>query len=272
MGEDQNTPKPFRFESMWTSDPSNFVVVKSAWSKQFVGTLAFCLSQKIIESKSSLKKWNRDVFGNIHFKIKTLTDQIDTMQDLPPSASNFSSKNSILCELNECMIREDMHWRKKSRNQWLTSTNLNTRFFHLATIIRRRKIAIDFIKDENGTWLSGRHLVSDCFINYYKNLFTSQHTHPSHHIDLSDIIPHSISSKENEALYAIPSDDEIKSVAFSFASSKSPGPDGMSAIFSQILLGYYWQRSHSHGSIFFCQWSHVKRNEPHLHHSHPQDP
>ena len=92
------------------------------------------------------------------------------------------------------------------------------------------RMQLIFIKDENGTWLLGHHLVSDCFINYYKNLFTSQHTHPSHHIDLSDIIPHSISSKENEALCAIPSDDEIKFVAFSFASSKSPGPDGMSAI------------------------------------------
>ncbi|KAF3951872.1 hypothetical protein CMV_022522 [Castanea mollissima] len=76
----------------------------------------------------------------------------------------------------------------------------------------------------------GRHLVSDCFINYYKNLFTSQHTQPSHHIDLSDIIPHSISSEENEALCAIPSDDEIKFVAFSFASSKSPGLDVQSCL------------------------------------------
>ena len=119
---------------MWTHDPSSFIIVKFAWSKLFIGTPAFCLSQKIEESKSSLKKWNRDVFGNIHFKIKTLTDQINTIQDLPPSVSNFFSENSLLCELNECMIHEDMHWRQKSRNQWLTSTNLNTRFFHLSTI------------------------------------------------------------------------------------------------------------------------------------------
>ena len=130
-----------------------------------------------------------------------------------------------------------MHWHQKSRNQWLTSTNLNTRFFHLSTIIQRRKNAIDFIKDENGTWLSRRHLVSDCFINYYKNLFTSRHTHPSHHIDLLDIIPHSISFEENEALCAIPSNDEIKSVAFSFASSKSLGLDSMSATFYKSNWG-----------------------------------
>ena len=85
--------------------------------------------------------------------------------------------------------------------------------------------------------LSRRHLVSDCFINYYKNLFISQHTHPSHHIDLLDIIPHSISFEENETLCAIPSDDEIKSVAFSIASSKSPGPDGMSASFYKSYWG-----------------------------------
>ena len=141
-----------------------------------------------------------------------------------------------MCELNECMIREDLHWRQKSRIQWYPSSNLNTRFFHLSTIIRRRKNAIDLIKDDFGSWLSGHQQVSDCFVNFYKNHFTSQHPHPCHHIDLSGLIPHSISPDETESLCAIPSDDEIKSIAFSFASSKSPGPDGMLAIFYKS----YW--------------------------------
>lgn len=47
----------------------------------------------------------------------------------------------------------------------------------------------------------------------------------------------SISFEENEALCAIPSNDEIKSVAFSFASSKSLGLDSMSATFYKSNWG-----------------------------------
>ena len=36
---------------------------------------------------------------------------------------------------------------------------------------------------------------------------------------------------DNELLCSILTDDEIKSVVFSFGSLKAPGPDGMSVIF-----------------------------------------
>jgi len=49
------------------------------------------------------------------------------------------------------------------------------------------------------------------------------------------IIP-SVSDMENDSLFSIPSDQEIKDVVFSFGSYKAPDPDGMSAIFYKT----YW--------------------------------
>ncbi|KAK7855068.1 hypothetical protein CFP56_029759 [Quercus suber] len=74
MGETHIYPKPFRFESMWTRDPSSFAVIKGALIKRFHGSLTYCLSQKIREAEFLLKKCNKDVFGNICYKIKSITD------------------------------------------------------------------------------------------------------------------------------------------------------------------------------------------------------
>ena len=74
MGETHIYPKPFRFESMWTRDLSSFAVIKGALIKRFHGSLTYCLSQKIREAEFLLKEWNKDVIGNICYKIKSITD------------------------------------------------------------------------------------------------------------------------------------------------------------------------------------------------------
>ena len=121
----------------------------------------------------------------------------------PLSPFNSTIENQLLMELNECLIQEELFWHQKSRNQWFTSSNLNTRFFHLS---------------------------------YYKNLFTSQLTLHSPHIDLLTLITPFVFDVENDSLWSILSDQEIKDVVFSFGSYKAPSPDGMSAIFYKT----YW--------------------------------
>lgn len=112
--------------------------------------LLFVSTNKIKESQHLLRKWNCEHFGNIHNQICNLYEQINMIQIELPSPSNSATENQLLTELNECLIREELFWHQKSKNQWFTSSNLNTRFFHLSTIIKRRSNAINFIKDDNG--------------------------------------------------------------------------------------------------------------------------
>ena len=51
-GESRSYPKPFRFEAMWTRDPSSHDVIKTVWSKLFHGSVAFCLTKKKKKKKS----------------------------------------------------------------------------------------------------------------------------------------------------------------------------------------------------------------------------
>ena len=132
------------------------------------------------------------------------------------------------------MIREESLWKQKSHTKWLPATDLNTKFFHLSTIVRRRRNAIDFLKNQQGNWISGREDIGKCFVDFFTGLFTS--SNPSIPNNLDGLISPSLSQDDIEMLTKIPTADEIKKVVFSMGSNKSPGADGMPALFFK----FYW--------------------------------
>ena len=62
-------PRPFIFEEFWTHDTSCNSVISSAWVKNFLDSSAFILSKKLKATKSALKVWKSNHFGNIQQKI-----------------------------------------------------------------------------------------------------------------------------------------------------------------------------------------------------------
>jgi hypothetical protein len=76
-------------------------------------------------------------------------------------------------ELNELLLQEDLLWKTKSRETWLTCKDLNTKFFHASTLIRRRRNSIDFLKTSSGAWISDRNSIGGCFTSHYNSLFSS---------------------------------------------------------------------------------------------------
>ena len=65
-------------------------------------------------------------------------------------------------------------WRQKSREIWLKEGDKNSKFFHVTTIIRRRRNSIDAVKAENGEWILDKSKISDYFLNNFKNVFQEE--------------------------------------------------------------------------------------------------
>ena len=170
----------------------------------------------------------------ISFIFYTKWDQLDQIQREEPTSENLEKEANTNLELHKWLIREESLWKQKSRTKWLPATDLNTKFFHLSTIVRRRRNAIDFLKNQQGNWISGREDIEKCFVDFFIGLFTS--SNPSIPNNLDGLISPSLSQDDIEMLTKIPTADEIKKVVFSMGSNKSPGPDGMSALFFK----FYW--------------------------------
>ena len=105
-----------------------------------------------------------------------------------------------------------MVWRQKSRELWLKLGDKNSKFFHLSTIIHRRRNNIDAIKNEEGTWIHESGQIRDKFWENFINLFKEEEVYFPEHLD--HLVLPCITEEENEGLICIPTPEEIKDVLF----------------------------------------------------------
>ncbi|KAG6643272.1 hypothetical protein CIPAW_09G198500 [Carya illinoinensis] len=124
------SPKSFKFEEFWTYDPTNHGKLKAP--------------------KTTFKLWNQISFGNIPNEIKKLNQAPHKIQTQEPSQIPDNLENDLKEQLNEMLKKEESLWIQKSRITWLTTTDLNTKFFHTSTIVRCRRNNIESLKIGNG--------------------------------------------------------------------------------------------------------------------------
>lgn len=137
--------------------------------------------------------------------------------------------SKLKLDLEDLLIKEEILWRNKSRETWLACKDLNTRFFHTSTLIRRRSNVVDFLKIDSGAWFSERSAIGGTLVNHFSNIFSSS----SPYIDeeMLNLFAPSISDEENDLLCSIPSEIEVVQALSSLGSTKAPGPDGFTALF-----------------------------------------
>lgn len=230
-------PRPFRFEKFWTRDPTCGIVIEEAWSTQIRGSPSFCLAQKLKLTKTTIEHWNKHYFGDIKTKLNSTLYLLDVTQQAPHLDSNLALELHLQSLLDEYLKHEESHlkheeslWKHKSRELWLTTSDLNTRFLHTSTLIRRRCNSISLLQYSQGGWLTERAEIGACFVNnYFKELFTS--TNPSPQADLLNLFDRIITEDDNTLLYAPPTESEVYDSLTSLGRSKAPGHDGFTALF-----------------------------------------
>uniref|UniRef100_A0A2N9H0H1 aminobutyraldehyde dehydrogenase n=1 Tax=Fagus sylvatica TaxID=28930 RepID=A0A2N9H0H1_FAGSY len=147
----------------------------------------------------------------------------------PATKANVGAKAVIQTKINGWLSRLETIWRQKSRETWLKEGDRNSRFFHLSTIIRKRRNTIDAIKSDNGDWIINISEIKSFVVSKYQELFTEEPT--SFPPDLENLISPSITPEVNEAICQIPSHVEIKETIFGMYNLKAPGLDGLPALF-----------------------------------------
>jgi hypothetical protein len=75
--------------------------------------------------------------------------------------------------LDFLLKHEESLRKSKSRETLLTCKDLNTKYFHTSTLIRRRANAINFLKSNAGDWFSSRADIGEIFSDHFQNLFSS---------------------------------------------------------------------------------------------------
>lgn len=228
-----NVPKPFRFENMWLDDNTCFDTVQKGWNKSVSCSSQFKLHSRIKNVKQFLKDWNLNHFGNCYKKIKDIQIQIEKVQLLENFYTNNSLDLALQVELDMWLQRIETFWKQKAKDKWLMDGDSNTRYFHLTTIINARHNRIISIKNMNNLVFYDRNSIGNCFVNFYKTLFTSSYASSSlpYPDNLDNLFSLTIENQDISNLTSIPTPMTMKKTLFSFADNKSPGPDGLPPTF-----------------------------------------
>ena len=142
--------RPFRFQTAWLLDPTFPPLVHQAWeSNNNLEAAISCFTLKA-------REWNKNQFGNIFIWKKNLMSRVNGIQRalaLKPSTFLVNLENELLKELDVVLNQEEELWALKSRVNWMIQDDRNTSFYHVSTLVRRKRNKIMAIKDAVGDWI-----------------------------------------------------------------------------------------------------------------------
>ncbi|XP_026384521.1 uncharacterized protein LOC113280088 [Papaver somniferum] len=169
-------------------------------TRNISGSSAFIIARKLKDIKLKLKDRNE--------ALKTATQVLREWQDI-----------------------EEKFWKIKSRDQFIKLGDKNKSYFHRTTKCRIRRNKIDSIQDSVGNWIEDYHEIKYCFTKHFSKMAITES--PEMNLEIINLIPTTITIADNNNLNRIPEDYEVKSILFSMAKDKAPGPDEFPPSFFQ---------------------------------------
>ncbi|XP_038971839.1 uncharacterized protein LOC120104572 [Phoenix dactylifera] len=230
---------PFRFEKIWLSYPQSWDIVREAWRVPVRGDAMRRVSRKLELTKRRLRRWNREVVGDIFRRLEGVEEEITTLQEredlrgaLPED--DMSHLRGLLATHHSLLRQHEIFWRQKSRVQWVNEGDRNTRFFHRTTVIRRQRSMIHSLRDGSGRRVEGEPAVGQVLLDFFRARWTEDEgPGADDHLPRADV---GITDDENMTLVRPVSAEEVQEAVWALAADKAPGPDG----FPPIFFRRYW--------------------------------
>ncbi|XP_042019068.1 uncharacterized protein LOC121766902 [Salvia splendens] len=195
------------------------------------------LQIKLARVKKTLKKWNKEVFGNIHSNLRGMEEKIAMAQaDFKdrPSPENRMEINKLIAEYI-CLLRmEEDFWRQKAMLRWLTEGDKNTRFYQSWVKQKRIRMRIHKI-NLDGREVSDVAEIKNSAVQFFQKLLAPEPmllVEPD--LSLINQLPPSV---DMSSLVREPKAEKVKRAVFGISGDSAPDPDGFTATFFQACWG-----------------------------------
>ncbi|XP_042029886.1 uncharacterized protein LOC121776786 [Salvia splendens] len=172
MSISTNGGKAFRFLNMWIRHEAFMAVVQNAWEEPTRAGGLLNTQIKYARVKSALKKWNKEVFGNIHANVKDKEEAIELAQsefEARPTPQNRTTINKHIAEYILLLRMEEDFWRQKAALRWLAEGIKNTRFYQSWVKQKRVRLRIHSIR-ANGPELIEEEDIKKSAVDFFQQL------------------------------------------------------------------------------------------------------
>jgi hypothetical protein len=121
-----------------------------------------------------LGKWGTETVESVRKEIRELKRDLEQLWNVPSRVGPSHRELKIKERLVELYHREEMMWRQRSRVEWLSNGDKNSKFFHQRASMRRRKNLIKALERQDGSMSEDRSEIQEMASNFYKNLYQSE--------------------------------------------------------------------------------------------------
>ncbi|XP_059283230.1 uncharacterized protein LOC132036850 [Lycium ferocissimum] len=146
--------QPFRYFNMWRLDPEYKLKVQGGWNTDRRRTKMYELVAKLNKLKGVLKGLNKTNFSEVEQKadhgMQALQNCQTQVQSNPLDVALILEEKRLAQECRKWNKARDMYLRQKSKVQWLTQGDQNTKFFPATLKARRNANRVFTIKDGQG--------------------------------------------------------------------------------------------------------------------------
>jgi hypothetical protein len=173
-----------------------------------------------------LKSWRKKK-KPLQNQLNDIEEKIKEIQEKPFQEQDHNAEEKLTVAYEQTMTRLTEYYKQRAKKHWAIHGDKNTRYFHLSVLKRRRKNRIVSINNSQGQTTVDPEEIAQCFVSYFKNIFTSS-TFAS-----SEQIFHVIQAGtiQDEFTNSVPDKEEVWNILKGMRNDASPGPDGLNAAF-----------------------------------------
>ncbi|XP_060190710.1 uncharacterized protein LOC132619973 [Lycium barbarum] len=182
----------------------------------------------------ALSKWSRDTYGDIFKQIATLEEVVQVHEqefEQNPTGLNRERLQRVQADLIRFYAIEEKFWRQKAGMLWFQDGDRNTKFFHAHVNGKRTKLQLQRIQDHTGTWLDTEEEIAQEAIRFFSDQFKEENIPTD--FSMLDKIPKMVTEEQNQQLYEMPDEAEVKRAVFGLNGDSAGGPDGFTGRFFQ---------------------------------------
>ncbi|KAL5543298.1 hypothetical protein UlMin_011008 [Ulmus minor] len=221
----------FHFEEAWADEEECSNIIKEHWSCNPIANLDG-VANKLRLCASDLEGWNLENFSRLKIQVRKAKAAFDRI-DKNLSSLNWKEHQRLDKALNALRYKEERYWRQRSKDSWLKCGDRNSKFFHRKASARKIKNSITGLVDINGNWCEEDEGIANIIENYFDSLFSSSYPSSVDFDRVLEGIERKVTPQQNEQMDQAFVAEDVRTAVFQMAPTKSPGADGMSAIFYQ---------------------------------------
>lgn len=228
--------RPWRFNAHWIRKEECQKVVKEGWESALDPDCFDRLFSGIDACQLGIRQWSRDIHNNPRRRIEELREKLHGLSLATQTEETKNEGAALRAELDKVYSDEDFFWRQSSKVQWARDGDMNTSYFHKVAFSRKENNTIHGLYNREGVWCEEDRAVEGIISDPFGELFQSSYPSEALMDGVLENVGARVTQEMNNQLALPFTSDEVHSALSHIAPLKSPGPDGLPAVFFQK----YW--------------------------------